>query len=100
VHCDWYPLLRSNGRNLHPIWFGIYGDIIYHHGAGFRAPVSRYDLQQRWLSVNEAEAAALYKSTPEYQATARLSEEMFHKIETNENFYLELITDTSTASGA
>jgi len=98
VHCDWYPLLSCNRRSVHPIWFGIYGDIIYHHGAGFRAPVSRYDLPRG--SMNEAEAVALYKSTPEYQATARLSEEMFHKIETNENFYLELITDTSTASGA
>jgi hypothetical protein len=32
----WVPLLRSNRRNLDPILFGIYGDVIYHHGGGFR----------------------------------------------------------------
>ena len=40
----WKPLLRSNRFDLHPVWFGIYGDTIYHHGAGFRKPVSRIDL--------------------------------------------------------
>ncbi len=40
---DWYPLMRSNKRNTHPVWFGIYGDMIYHHGAGFRDPICRQD---------------------------------------------------------
>ncbi len=40
---DWHPILRTNRVNLHPLWFGIYGDILYHHGAGFRAPMSRLD---------------------------------------------------------
>jgi len=40
---EWYPLVRSNRINLHPLWYGIYGDLIYHHGAGFRRPLSRYD---------------------------------------------------------
>jgi hypothetical protein len=40
----WYPLLRSNQRDLHPLWFGLYDDLIYHHGAGFRNPTSRADL--------------------------------------------------------
>src|SRR5580658_8207411 len=39
----WTPLLRSNTWNPHPLWFGIYGDIVYHHGAGFRAPRARAD---------------------------------------------------------
>ncbi|MGE5280929.1 MAG: hypothetical protein ACM3N0_01155 [Chloroflexota bacterium] len=39
----WAPVLRSNRRNPHPLFFGVYGDAIYHHGAGFRAPVSRSD---------------------------------------------------------
>lgn len=38
---DWRPLLRSNRINLHPLWFGIYADVVYHHGAGFRDPVAR-----------------------------------------------------------
>lgn len=41
---NWLPLLRSNKYNLHPLWFGIYEDLVYHHGAGYREPVSRFDL--------------------------------------------------------
>lgn len=32
----WVAMLRSNRRNLDPLYFGIYEDIVYHHGAGFR----------------------------------------------------------------
>jgi hypothetical protein len=32
----WVEVLRSNTTNLDPIFFGVYGDVIYHHGAGFR----------------------------------------------------------------
>lgn len=40
---DWKPLLRSNRFDLHPLFFGVYGDIVYHHGAGFREAYSRVD---------------------------------------------------------
>jgi hypothetical protein len=40
---DWYPMHRSNRVNLHPLWFGIYDGVIYHHGAAFRSPHSRID---------------------------------------------------------
>lgn len=40
----WTPLLRTNRVDLHPLWFGVYGDVIYHHGAGFRWAVGRVDL--------------------------------------------------------
>jgi hypothetical protein len=33
----WVPVLRSNRVDLDPLYFGVYGDAIYHHGAGFRA---------------------------------------------------------------
>jgi len=50
----WVPLLRSNGSRLHPVFFAVYGDIVYHHGAGFRDDaVSRSDLQ-----MAKAKAAA------------------------------------------
>lgn len=39
----WTPLLRSNRVDLHPLFFGIYGGIVYHHGAGFRRLKSRTD---------------------------------------------------------
>jgi hypothetical protein len=39
----WEPLLRTNCRDLHPLFFGIYGDLVYHHGAAFRQGLSRLD---------------------------------------------------------
>src|SRR5919198_425248 len=33
---EWYPLLRTNKVNPHPLQFGVYGDLVYHHGGGFR----------------------------------------------------------------
>lgn len=53
----WAPLLRSNRRNFHPLWFGIYGDVVYHHGAGFRSAASRVDnklfgIPHDWRSRN------------------------------------------------
>jgi hypothetical protein len=32
----WVEVLRSNRKNVDPIFYAIYGDIVYHHGAGFR----------------------------------------------------------------
>lgn len=43
----WVQVLRSNKRNLDPLYFAVYGDVVYHHGAGFRtgelSPVDRAD---------------------------------------------------------
>lgn len=33
---EYYPLLRTNRINLHPLLCGIYGRMFYHHGAGSR----------------------------------------------------------------
>lgn len=43
---EWYPMHRSNRVNLHPLWFGIYEGVVYHHGAAFRGPRSRIDIQK------------------------------------------------------
>jgi hypothetical protein len=32
--CIWYPLLRSNVLNLHPVRFGVYNHLFYHHMKG------------------------------------------------------------------
>jgi hypothetical protein len=40
---DWYPLQRTNRRNLRPLWFAVYDDLVYHHGAGFRGGLCRRD---------------------------------------------------------
>jgi hypothetical protein len=33
----WVPVLRSNGQSLDPLFFGVYGGVVYHHGAAFRS---------------------------------------------------------------
>jgi hypothetical protein len=32
----WASMLRTNRVNPHPLLFGVYDDVLYHHGAGFR----------------------------------------------------------------
>jgi hypothetical protein len=46
TNTPWVEVLRSNRKNLDPVLFGIYGDVIYHHGAGFRgvANMTRFHL--------------------------------------------------------
>lgn len=39
---DWRKFKRTKGLTEHKVFFSIYGDIVYHHGAGFRNPVSGY----------------------------------------------------------
>jgi hypothetical protein len=38
---QWYPLLRSNNSSLHPLLYGVYDNVIYHHGAGSREVITR-----------------------------------------------------------
>lgn len=33
---EFFPLIRTNKLNYHPVLFGIYWNIFYHHGAGSR----------------------------------------------------------------
>ncbi len=39
----WKPLQRSNEVDLHSLFFGVYDDCVYHHGAGFRDKFCRHD---------------------------------------------------------
>lgn len=50
----WVDVLRSNREHLDPLFFAIYGDTIYHHGAGFRrggASKGHYYSQPKSLPV-------------------------------------------------
>jgi hypothetical protein len=43
---QWTPILRANAVDWHPVFYGLYGErggMVYHHGAGFRDPMSRAD---------------------------------------------------------
>jgi hypothetical protein len=85
---DWQPILRTNKVNLHPVWFGIYGDILYHHGAGFRVPMSRFDASEYWhLPVPLRNFAGVRKRI----SNTLLARRMFRQIKADEDFYLPLI---------
>jgi hypothetical protein len=109
----WTPLLRTNRKNLHPVWFGVYGDMVYHHGAGFRTDkLSRADLNQlseasarlsparraaaRWADrlLAKSPIRALRRHTALQKAIRRnalLSEEFMGRIRSDEEFYRLLL---------
>jgi hypothetical protein len=87
---DWYPILRTNKRNPHPLFFGVYGDIVYHHGAAFRASISRADMAnappRRHVHL-PARAVFVWRRR---RLNRRLSEQIFERLSHDEGFYREL----------
>ncbi len=56
----WVEVLRSNAKNPDPLFFGVYGGTIYHHGAGFRAgELSRAHLRRAPAPFSPPRAAML-----------------------------------------
>lgn len=98
---DWLPMLRSNKREMHKLWFGIYADLVYHHGAGFRDPVSRIDMRNDSLlpalefknkylkRLYEAAFRRQFKLVEgkTIQKNTSLSEEVFQNILNDKDFY-------------
>lgn len=39
----WGKIHRSNSLGTHKLFYGVYGNIIYHHVAGFRKPLTSFD---------------------------------------------------------
>ena len=97
----WFPILRSKNLFEHPLWYGVYGDLIYHHGAGFRYPISRLDKQlavkqlagtgivgkliaRLFVFLNFIKGGAFIKKTKTYrriiQAESIFSEGVYRKI--------------------
>jgi len=111
---EWRPLERSNRHNPHPLFFGVYGDIVYHHGGGFRSARGGRLLNAQ-SGVHEARAtrrARALDALPRNRATRPLirrlhparrinrrlreqtaaqSEEMFARIESNPEFFRALL---------
>jgi hypothetical protein len=100
---EWTPLLRTNKLNEHPVWFAVYGDIVYHHGSGFRRPIARTDEEGhphyikggdlpivgravRIININRRRAWAEVV----YQKGERLGEKWFQLLDRDPNFYLKL----------
>lgn len=84
---EWHPILRSNRVDLHPVWIGVYGDLFYHHGAGFRTPMSRLDsAAYRHLPVPLRNLAGVRKRL----ANTLLTRRMYRRVRDQEDFYLDL----------
>lgn len=90
---DWYPVLRSGGLTSRPVLFGIYGGLIYHHGAGFRNPVTRGDMAQATIKMRDKIKAVFpsrqWKTMRRRVAAENkvLSEEIFKAIKENPNYF-------------
>ncbi len=105
---QWYPLLRTNKTNLHPLWFGIYADVIYHHGAGFRKPSCRIERvrygypKKRWRLLfmppiirhyfrivlgKLGSSPLIFRDTEAYKESINLMDRVFSEIERNDEFY-------------
>jgi hypothetical protein len=84
----WQPILRSNTRNLHPLWFGIYGKVVYHHGAGFRAPMSRLDGAQ---AMHLPPPLRPFARKRREIANRRLSKSVYCRLSKDEGFFRELL---------
>jgi len=120
----WTPLLRSNRHELHPLWFGVYGDAVYHHGAGSRAARSFRDTTEAAESVRAARDRALIpasvpvlgrlerslryrrgKERAEQRLvqiehdTRALSEEIVQQILTDDEFYRQFTDAPSSTPG-
>jgi hypothetical protein len=87
---DWEPMLRTNRRDPHPLWFGIYSDVVYHHGAAFRQPMSRLDValaSRRPDPLGLRHRLALSRRS---RRNARLSRRLFSRLREDPEFWREL----------
>jgi hypothetical protein len=95
----WFPMLRSNRLNPHPLLFAIYDDIVYHHGAGFRSGVShldqaRFGLRQVRPFVLDHPLFAFHPMQKRYKQlqaeNERVKREMFEAICADDEFHVRL----------
>jgi len=57
TNTPWVDILRTNPEHIDPLFFAIYGETIYHHGAGFRRggpSLAHYDSRPKPLPVPSA----------------------------------------------
>lgn len=91
----WEPILRSNRRDIHPLWFGVYGDVVYHHGAGFRLPISRVDADPSRDSPRPLQIALRARIALINQYRSR---RLYRRLLAGDEFFRELIADSSADS--
>jgi len=79
----YYALTRSNTVNLHPLYYAIYDDVIYHHWAGSRNMVTRPDrIRIGQTGAENEELTNDQKKTLEKIAleNTKVSNEVFSKV--------------------
>lgn len=83
---QWGKMLRSNCFNLHPLNFGVYGSLIYHHGSGNRPTYDSVDIWCR-PELSQKYGVSLDLHFPELlEFNEQLSDLVFREIEKNSNF--------------
>ena len=95
---EWMRMRRTNVRELHPLFFGVYGHLVYHHGAGFRLPVMSpldyREIEQAMAAsgVEGDQRAELEQRLERERASrnSRLSEDVFEALRSNHSFWREL----------
>ena len=110
---DWFTLLRSNKKNLHPLWFGIYGNLIYHHGGGFRDTICQLD--KKAFPFKYIKILANYNTDSQslsdkgirlvgrtfrkiwFRKMSNFNNKFYSEIRKNENFYLRLFPASKDA---
>ena len=110
---EWYPMLRTNKINPHPLQFGVYEDLVYHHGGGFRLSAGgrlwRASVEDRLNATLRGRLAArlprrglagrvrkMINPVRRYrhalrEELAQVNEQVFELIRRDETFYLQLI---------
>jgi hypothetical protein len=89
----WQPLLRTSGHSLHPVWFGVYGGIVYHHGAGFRRMISRLDKEVLGIEPDPRLArrvAQELRLRRQARRVDRLSRDLFAALSVDHGFHHRL----------
>tara|TARA_B100000029_G_scaffold75958_1_gene67713 strand:+ start:715 stop:1860 length:1146 start_codon:yes stop_codon:yes gene_type:complete len=78
----YYALTRSNKVNLHPLYFAIYDNLIYHHWAGSRNMITRPDRLRVGQTADETTTPDQQKRLEEIALeNSKISNAVFEKIE-------------------
>lgn len=86
---SWTPLLRSNRHDLHPVLFGVYADVVYHHGAGYRQMITRVDargIQRSWPGPLGMVVPPVLRAIQD-RRNRRLSDEVFEQAARDPEFF-------------
>jgi hypothetical protein len=79
----YYPIERSNKTNLHPLYFGIYEDLIYHHWAGSRKMITRPDRRRAQKSGEDLDKIA--------EENHNISESVFEQIKNQLDTFMDYL---------